>query len=122
MLKALGSAALAVALLTQAAAAQEAESDAGKTPMAAAPQVWQGSATLTTVPAACNTAGLALAVGDAPASIYRPQFAASEPKSIHWYEGGHEFTDPAALLDRLEWLEKRLTLKPVRTILNTWPR
>jgi dienelactone hydrolase len=46
--------------------------------------------------------------------------AASEPKSIKWYEGGHEFTDPAALMDRLEWLEKRLALKPVRPIVEEW--
>jgi dienelactone hydrolase len=48
--------------------------------------------------------------------------AASEPKSIKWYEGGHEFTDPASLLDRMEWLEKRLALKPVRPILDGWVR
>jgi dienelactone hydrolase len=46
--------------------------------------------------------------------------AARAPRSIKWYEGGHEFADPAALVDRLAWLEKRLGLKPVRPILLRW--
>ena len=46
--------------------------------------------------------------------------AANEPKIIKWYEGGHEFSDPAALADRAEWLEKRLKLKAVRPILEEW--
>ncbi len=46
--------------------------------------------------------------------------AASQPKIIKWYEGGHEFSDPAALSDRMEWLEQRLKLKPLRPILEQW--
>jgi dienelactone hydrolase len=49
-------------------------------------------------------------------------YAAAAPASrtIKWYEGGHEFTDPAALVDRLEWLQKRLTLQPVRMVVEQW--
>jgi dienelactone hydrolase len=54
------------------------------------------------------------------ASARRYFEAASEPKSQAWYEGGHEFSDPAALGDRLRWLEKRLALAPVRPILTGW--
>ena len=46
--------------------------------------------------------------------------AGSEPKVVKWYEGGHEFSDPAALSDRMEWLQQRLKLKPVRPILGKW--
>jgi dienelactone hydrolase len=55
-----------------------------------------------------------------PAAARRYFEAASEPKSQAWYEGGHEFSDPAALGDRLRWLEKRLALAPVRPILTAW--
>jgi len=39
---------------------------------------------------------------------------------VKWYEGSHEFTDPLSLLDRLQWLEQRLALKPVRPLLDEW--
>jgi dienelactone hydrolase len=32
--------------------------------------------------------------------------AASEPKTVKWYEGGHEFGDPRALPDRAEFLHR----------------
>jgi dienelactone hydrolase len=46
--------------------------------------------------------------------------AAARNPTVRWYEGGHEFTDPAALVDRLEWLQKRLALQPVRMVVEQW--
>ncbi|HLJ46201.1 MAG TPA: prolyl oligopeptidase family serine peptidase [Bryobacteraceae bacterium] len=37
--------------------------------------------------------------------------AASEPKLVRWYEGGHEFNDAASTRDREEWLAKQLGLR-----------
>lgn len=37
--------------------------------------------------------------------------AASEPKTIKWYDTGHEVNDWQALIDRAEWLNKFLKLK-----------
>jgi hypothetical protein len=42
---------------------------------------WQGGATLTTVPAACQNGAKGLEVGDMPVSIYRPQLDPAEPRS-----------------------------------------
>jgi dienelactone hydrolase len=36
--------------------------------------------------------------------------AASEPKTIKWYDGSHEFNDPDALRDRLAFLRQQLQL------------
>ncbi len=37
--------------------------------------------------------------------------AASEPKLVRWYEGGHEFNDAASTRDREGWLAKQLGLR-----------
>jgi pimeloyl-ACP methyl ester carboxylesterase len=42
--------------------------------------------------------------------------AASEPKSVLWYETGHELNDPRALRDRAAWLGERIGIAPIR-----WP-
>jgi dienelactone hydrolase len=39
--------------------------------------------------------------------------AASEPKSVRWYETGHELNDPQALADRTRWLAEKLRLRGV---------
>jgi dienelactone hydrolase len=39
--------------------------------------------------------------------------AARQPKVQKWYDTSHEFTDPKALLDRDQFLEAQLKLKPV---------
>ncbi len=44
--------------------------------------------------------------------------AASEPKTVKWYEGGHEFADPRALPDRAEFLRKQIEIAPLRPILK----
>jgi dienelactone hydrolase len=44
--------------------------------------------------------------------------AASEPKTIRWYETGHELNDLRALADRAAWLERELGLKPTRPLLQ----
>jgi hypothetical protein len=43
--------------------------------------VWQGGATLTSVPLGCRNGAKGLALGDMAASVYRPQLDAREPKS-----------------------------------------
>ncbi|HWZ44220.1 MAG TPA: hypothetical protein VNW97_12140 [Candidatus Saccharimonadales bacterium] len=40
--------------------------------------------------------------------------AASEPKTVKWYEGGHEFGDPRALPDRAEFLRQQIGIGPAR--------
>ena len=42
--------------------------------------------------------------------------AASEPKSIKWYDTGHELNDPQALIDRAEWLRQRMKMGPVKSL------
>ena len=37
--------------------------------------------------------------------------AASEPKSVLWYDTGHELNDPQALADRTQWLVRALRMK-----------
>jgi dienelactone hydrolase len=44
--------------------------------------------------------------------------AASEPKTMRWYDGGHEFNDVSALSDRAEWLRGRIGIKDLRPILR----
>ncbi|MFN0179251.1 MAG: alpha/beta hydrolase family protein [Gemmatimonadales bacterium] len=39
--------------------------------------------------------------------------AGSEPKTVVWYDTGHELNDPQALFDRIAWLDRRLGLKPL---------
>ncbi len=39
--------------------------------------------------------------------------AASEPKSVIWYDTGHELNDPMALVDRAAWLRERVRIGPV---------
>jgi hypothetical protein len=39
--------------------------------------------------------------------------AASEPKSVMWYDTGHELNDIKALLDRADWLQKQIGFKPI---------
>jgi dienelactone hydrolase len=43
--------------------------------------------------------------------------AAREPKLQKWYYTSHELTDPKSLLDRAQFLETQLGLKPVRPLI-----
>ena len=43
--------------------------------------------------------------------------AASQPKIQKWYFCSHEFNDPAALIDRDEFLRRQLRLKPVAPLI-----
>jgi hypothetical protein len=44
--------------------------------------------------------------------------AAREPKVQKWYYTSHEFNDPKALLDRDQFLETQLKLKPVLPLIQ----
>ena len=43
--------------------------------------------------------------------------AASQPKEVKWYEGGHDFADPRALPDRADFLQREIRIAAVRPIL-----
>jgi dienelactone hydrolase len=45
------------------------------------------------------------------ASMERYSAAATEPKTVLFYDSAHELNDPQALKDRLEWLAQRLSLR-----------
>jgi pimeloyl-ACP methyl ester carboxylesterase len=51
------------------------------------------------------------------AAMKRYYEAASQPKSIAWYDTGHELNELRALADRAAWLELRLGLAPTRPLL-----
>jgi len=44
--------------------------------------------------------------------------AASEPKTIRWYETGHDLNDLRVVGDRAAWLERQLGLRPTRALLQ----
>jgi len=44
--------------------------------------------------------------------------AASEPKTVKWYDTGHELNDTQALIDRSDWLQKQIGISPVSPILQ----
>lgn len=44
--------------------------------------------------------------------------AASPPKQLRWYDTDHSFADLEATLDRMQWLQKELRLKPVRPLIG----
>jgi cephalosporin-C deacetylase-like acetyl esterase len=39
--------------------------------------------------------------------------AASSPKAVKFYDAGHELLDPQAMLDRANWVQERLQLRPI---------
>jgi hypothetical protein len=45
------------------------------------------------------------------ASMGRYAAAATEPKTVLFYDSAHELNDPQAFEDRLDWLAKRLSLR-----------
>lgn len=45
--------------------------------------------------------------------------AASQPKSVRWYDTGHELNDPQALADRSRWLADKLRLRGVDAMLKS---
>lgn len=48
----------------------------------------------------------------------RSSQAASEPKEVKWYEGGHDLADPRALPDRADFLHREIGIAPLRPILR----
>ncbi|HXG65173.1 MAG TPA: hypothetical protein VNO70_08695 [Blastocatellia bacterium] len=44
--------------------------------------------------------------------------AASEPKLVKWYDAGHDLNDLQALLDRANWLQAQIGLKPIAPLLE----
>jgi len=44
--------------------------------------------------------------------------AASQPKVVKWYDTGHDLNDVQALIDRANWLQKQIGIKPVVAILQ----
>jgi len=44
--------------------------------------------------------------------------AASEPKTVEWYDAGHDLNDLQALIDRASWLQRQIGIKPVLPILQ----
>lgn len=52
------------------------------------------------------------------AAMKRYADAASEPKSVKWYETGHDLNDPQVLLDRSAWLQQQIGMKPINRILE----
>jgi hypothetical protein len=39
--------------------------------------------------------------------------AASMPREVRWYDSDHDFIDIESMLDRMQWLERQLGLKPL---------
>lgn len=55
------------------------------------------------------------------AAMNRYYDAASEPKSVKWYDTGHELNDPRALVDRARWMAEKLGLDEIEDfIANEW--
>jgi len=52
------------------------------------------------------------------AAMLRYERAASEPKLVLWYDTGHGLNDIQPLLDRANWLQKYIGMKPVAPILR----
>jgi cephalosporin-C deacetylase-like acetyl esterase len=48
--------------------------------------------------------------------------AAGGPKRLTWYDDDHNFTSLDAMLDRLYWLESKLKLRPVKSVIEGWLR
>ena len=46
--------------------------------------------------------------------------AAGGPKRLTWYDDDHNFTSTEAWIDRLYWLQRQLSLKPVRPAIDRW--
>lgn len=44
--------------------------------------------------------------------------AASEPKLVKWYDAGHGLNDIQSLIDRADWLQKQIGIKPILPILR----
>ena len=51
-------------------------------------------------------------------AMERYYHAASEPKSVLWYDTGHELNEPRALTDRVRWLGRELRLRDVDEVLR----
>ncbi len=52
------------------------------------------------------------------AAMKRYAGAASEPKSVKWYDTGHDLNDVQALVDRSEWLRGKIGTRPIAPILK----
>jgi hypothetical protein len=52
------------------------------------------------------------------AAMNRYAQAAGGPKAVKWYDTGHELNDVQALLDRAQWLQKHIGMKPLAPVLQ----
>jgi dienelactone hydrolase len=52
-------------------------------------------------------------------AMKRYAHAASEPKLVLWYDTGHGLNDLRPLIDRANWLQRHIGMKPVAPILRT---
>jgi len=52
------------------------------------------------------------------AAMDRLYEAAREPKSVAWYDTGHDLNDPKAIADRDRWLDAQLAIQTIRPFLE----
>jgi dienelactone hydrolase len=52
------------------------------------------------------------------AAMQRYALAASEPKLVLWYDSGHGLNDVRPLIERANWLQRHISMKPVAPILR----
>jgi pimeloyl-ACP methyl ester carboxylesterase len=52
------------------------------------------------------------------AAMERFYQAAREPKSMAWYDAGHDLNDPKTIADRDRWLDARLSIPTIRPFLE----
>jgi hypothetical protein len=52
------------------------------------------------------------------AAMDRLDEAAREPKSVAWYDTGHDLNDPKVIADRDRWLDAQLAIPTIRPFLE----
>jgi hypothetical protein len=52
------------------------------------------------------------------AAMQRYARAASEPKTVLWYDTGHGLNDLQPLIERANWLKRYIGMKPVAPLLR----
>ncbi len=52
------------------------------------------------------------------AAMQRYAKAATEPKTVKWYDTGHDLNDVQALIDRAQWLSEKIGIKSIAPIIE----
>lgn len=52
------------------------------------------------------------------AAMQRYEKAATEPKTVKWYDTGHDLNDVQALIDRARWLSEKVGIKSIAPIIE----